>query len=213
MIRLNAVGAQFFRRGGQGRTSAMGLVLENSSSSRSSLSVLTRRPAGAASPPGHPEKRPPFQPQIPAGHPGCSRNINRRDSLAPGCRNTRESFVVLHYHFRAGGVRRVIELLLPYLAEYFRIHRPSRRERPDAEWERAGLAAEAPSARFAACKSLNYLEPGFIPVAAQRTNPPRAEAPHQSETRWYGHTIWLWVGIFFFRMRWRRAPHRPVPAC
>jgi len=75
--------------------------------------------------------------------------------------------VVLHYHFRAGGVRRVIELLLPRLAGHFESVTLLGGERPDAEWERA-ILQRTPSARFAVSKSLSYLEPGFNPVATQR---------------------------------------------
>lgn len=85
--------------------------------------------------------------------------------------------VVLHYHFRAGGVRRVIELLIPELARQFEIITLLGGEKPDAEWERAVLRA-APCAKFVVCQSLHYLESGTISSAGQRKKIRRTLARH-----------------------------------
>jgi glycosyltransferase involved in cell wall biosynthesis len=65
--------------------------------------------------------------------------------------------VVLHYHFRPGGVRTVIELLLPRLSGHFGKITLLGGEPPDPAWADA-LLREVPSARFAIHPALGYLD-------------------------------------------------------
>ena len=58
-----------------------------------------------------------------------------RDVCAGGTGDA--SLVVVHYHFRPGGVRRVLELLLPELAKRFKKITLLGGESPDADWGRA----------------------------------------------------------------------------
>lgn len=67
--------------------------------------------------------------------------------------------VVLHYHFRPGGVRRVIELLVPPLAGRFEKVTLLAGEAPDREWEE-GLRRSVPGARIAIHPAINYFIPG-----------------------------------------------------
>lgn len=70
-----------------------------------------------------------------------------------------QELVVVHYHFRPGGVRRVLELLLPELAKRFQKITLIGGERPDASWIRAiGLAV--PRVKFVIAPAFRYFEAG-----------------------------------------------------
>ncbi len=70
--------------------------------------------------------------------------------------------VVLHYHFRPGGVRTVMELLLPALSGHFEKVTLLGGEPPDRAWADA-LRQKIPSLRFAIHPALGYLD-GTIDV-------------------------------------------------
>ncbi len=67
--------------------------------------------------------------------------------------------VVLHYHFRPGGVRRVIELLLPWLARHFEKVTLLAGEAPDAGWAQA-ISQSVRSLRISIHPAMNYFVPG-----------------------------------------------------
>ena len=65
------------------------------------------------------------------------------------------SLVVVHYHFRPGGVRRVMELLLPELAKRFEKITLVGGESPDADWSRA-IRSRIPRLRFVIAPAFQY---------------------------------------------------------
>lgn len=76
--------------------------------------------------------------------------------------------VALHYHLRPGGVRRVMELLLPALAPHFDRVTLLTGEAPGDSWTGA-LAASVPGLRVAVHPALNYFIPGEKnPLAVRR---------------------------------------------
>ncbi|MEI6280020.1 MAG: hypothetical protein WCQ16_11670 [Verrucomicrobiae bacterium] len=76
--------------------------------------------------------------------------------------------VVIHYHFRVGGVRRVIELLLPGLARHFSKVTLLAGEAPEQAWADE-MRRKIPTARFAIHPALGYLDAGdFRPDLLRR---------------------------------------------
>ena len=65
--------------------------------------------------------------------------------------------LVVHYHFRPGGVRRVIELLLPELAKGFEKITLVGGESPEADWSRT-LQKKNPRVRFVINPAFHYFE-------------------------------------------------------
>ena len=76
-----------------------------------------------------------------------------RDVCAGGTGDA--SLVVVHYHFRPGGVRRVLELLLPELAKRFKKITLLGGESPDADWGRA-IRSTTPRLRFVIAPAFQY---------------------------------------------------------
>ena len=68
-----------------------------------------------------------------------------------------QELVVVHYHFRPGGVRRVLELLLPELAKRFGKITLVGGERPDANWSRA-IKSKIPRLKFVIAPAFQYFE-------------------------------------------------------
>jgi glycosyltransferase involved in cell wall biosynthesis len=72
-------------------------------------------------------------------------------------RESARELLVVHYHFRPGGVRRVIELLLPELAKGFEKITLVGGEAPDPDWHRA-LRKKIPRVRFVINPAFHYFE-------------------------------------------------------
>ena len=70
-----------------------------------------------------------------------------------------QELVVIHYHFRPGGVRRVLELLLPELAKNFKTITLLGGERPDADWS-GPMRNKIPRLRFVTAPAFQYFEAG-----------------------------------------------------
>jgi hypothetical protein len=68
-----------------------------------------------------------------------------------------QDLLVIHYHFRPGGVRRVLELLLPELAQTFRKITLVAGESPDADWSLA-MKRRIPQLRFFTSPAFQYSE-------------------------------------------------------
>ena len=71
-----------------------------------------------------------------------------------------QELVVVHYHFRPGGVRRVLELLLPELAKSFKKITLVGGESPDAVWSRAA-SEKIPGLRFVIPPAFQYFGARF----------------------------------------------------
>jgi glycosyltransferase involved in cell wall biosynthesis len=70
-----------------------------------------------------------------------------------------QKLVVVHYHFRPGGVRRVMELLLPELAKRFQKITLVGGEHPDAHWGLA-MKRKIPRLRFVIAPAFGYFDAG-----------------------------------------------------
>lgn len=70
-----------------------------------------------------------------------------------------QKLVVVHYHFRAGGVRRVMELLLPELARHFQNITLVGGESPEAQWGRE-MKRKIPRLRFVINPAFGYSDAG-----------------------------------------------------
>ncbi|MCX6969566.1 MAG: hypothetical protein NTV93_05335 [Verrucomicrobia bacterium] len=70
-----------------------------------------------------------------------------------------QKLVVVHYHFRPGGVRRVMELLLPELAARFQKITLVGGESPEAQWGRE-MKRKIPLLRFVTAPAFGYFATG-----------------------------------------------------
>lgn len=84
-------------------------------------------------------------------------NTKRRASLPRMPTEPAQELVVVHYHFRPGGVRRVMELLLPELAKRFRKITLVGGEAPGAQWGRE-MQRKIPRLRFATAPAFGYFD-------------------------------------------------------
>lgn len=100
--------------------------------------------------------------------PGGLFNIKRHGSVRSAMPDgLPRELVVIHYHFRAGGVRRVIERLLPELAGHFENVTLLAGEAPEPAWAEA-LLKKIPGAKFAIHPALGYLAGSFGPDLLRR---------------------------------------------